>query len=146
MRRRLSRAHWRRPSRAGANHRGAAVSVWSEQIRAAADHKRSAPFFTSVPPDGTLWPSPCPPLPLSSIVPFRVAAQSHAGEVHHGIDASGVLHDGGHAAIDIGAAGHVHANRGDRSIAQATPANLFALILLFGVVEDGSVDAEIALG
>ena len=40
---------------------------------------------------------------------FEEAAQTHAGEVHHGVDAAGFADDGVDRAIDIRPAGDVHA-------------------------------------
>ena len=69
------------------------------------------------------------------------AAQSHAGEMHHGIDAAGFMDDGIDGAIDVGPAGDVHAQRGDIQIETGGLVAQFAL-LAFG--ERGSVDAKIA--
>src|ERR1022692_4309849 len=60
---------------------------------------------------------------------FKEAEQSHARKVHHGVDAAGLADDGVDSAIDVGAAGHVHAQGGNLS-AQTAAAGLFAQFLL----------------
>ena len=76
---------------------------------------------------------------------FKEAAQSHARKVHHRVDAAGLADDGVDGAIDVGAAGHVHAQGGNLT-AQAAPGGLFAQFLLFGFGQRRSEDAEIAGG
>ena len=58
---------------------------------------------------------------------FEEAAQSHAGEMHDGVDAAGFADDGGHGAVDIRPAGHVHRSAETSHIAVG---GLFEEILL----------------
>ena len=74
---------------------------------------------------------------------FEEAAQSHAGEVNDGVDASGFADDRVHRAIDVGPAGYVHAQRSDFHVPGR---GLAAYLLLFGFGQCRSVDTKIAVG